>query len=123
MFENPTNGRQARNFTTNVPNIPDLKSSSEQIFSENCRWVARTIPKSFVMFYFTMLGSHIDLYFGIDCQTTLQVQEKLISRSPFEITLLLLWPDQLARNRKPDTGQHWNSTKNINFAMEIKVTN
>ena len=43
MFENPGRGRQARNFTTNVPKILDLKSSSEQIseqiFSENCRWV------------------------------------------------------------------------------------
>ena len=35
MFENPRTGRQARNFTKNVPNILDLKSSSEQIFSEN----------------------------------------------------------------------------------------
>ena len=34
MFENPRKGRQARNFTTNVPKILDLKSSSEQIFSE-----------------------------------------------------------------------------------------
>ena len=40
MFENPRRGRQARNFTTNVPKILDLKSSSEQIFSENCRWVS-----------------------------------------------------------------------------------
>ena len=32
MFENPTIGRQARNFTTNVPKILDLKSSFEQIF-------------------------------------------------------------------------------------------
>ena len=39
MFENPRSGRQARNFTTNVPKILYLKSSSEQIFSENCRWV------------------------------------------------------------------------------------
>ena len=39
MFENPRRGRQARNFTTNVPKILDPKSSSEQIFSENCRWV------------------------------------------------------------------------------------
>ena len=39
MFENPRRGRQARNFTTNVPKILDLKSSSEQIFSENWRWV------------------------------------------------------------------------------------
>ena len=33
MFENPRGDRQARNFTTNVPKIPDLKSSSEQIFT------------------------------------------------------------------------------------------
>ena len=33
MFENPRRGRQAKNFTTNVPKILDLKSSSEQIFS------------------------------------------------------------------------------------------
>ena len=39
MFENPRRGRQARNFTTNVPKILDLRSSSEQIFSENSRWV------------------------------------------------------------------------------------
>ena len=32
MFENPRRGRQAKNFTTNVPKILDLKSSSEQIF-------------------------------------------------------------------------------------------
>ena len=36
MFENPRRGRQARNFTTNAPKILDLKSSSVQIFSENC---------------------------------------------------------------------------------------
>ena len=32
LFENPRRGMQARNFTTNVPKILDLKSSSEQIF-------------------------------------------------------------------------------------------
>ena len=32
MFENPRRGMQARNFTTNVPKILDLKSSSEQMF-------------------------------------------------------------------------------------------
>ena len=32
MFENPRRGRQAKSFTTNVPKILDLKSSSEQIF-------------------------------------------------------------------------------------------
>ena len=39
MFQNPMKGRQARNFTTNVPKIVDLKSSSGQIFFENWRWV------------------------------------------------------------------------------------
>ena len=40
MFENPRGGRQARKFTTSVPKILDLKSSSEQnIISENCRWL------------------------------------------------------------------------------------
>ena len=39
MFENPKRGRQASSFTKNVPKILDLKSSSEQIFSENWRWV------------------------------------------------------------------------------------
>ena len=39
MLENPRRGRQAKNFTENVPKILDLKSSSEQIFSDNWRWV------------------------------------------------------------------------------------
>ena len=43
------------------------------------------IPHSFVMFYFTMVG----YIFGIDLQTTLQVQEKLISRLPVEISVQL----------------------------------
>ena len=45
MFENPRRGRQPKNFTTNVPKILDLKSSSEQIFSENCRWVPPSCPE------------------------------------------------------------------------------
>ena len=44
-----------------------------------------TMPQSFVVFYFTILG----YIFGIDCQTTLQVQEKLISRFPVEIYVQL----------------------------------
>ena len=32
MFENPRRGRQARNFTINVPKILDLQSSAQQIF-------------------------------------------------------------------------------------------
>ena len=47
-FENPRRGRLARDFTTNVPKILDLKSSSEHIFSENCRWVPLIKPIAFV---------------------------------------------------------------------------
>ena len=53
MFENPRRGRQARNFTTNVPKILDLKLSSEQRHSENCRWVPLSFPcmnRNFVIF-------------------------------------------------------------------------
>ena len=34
MFKNSRRGRQARNITTNVPKILDLKPSAEEIFSE-----------------------------------------------------------------------------------------
>ena len=43
MFENLRRSRQARNFPTNVPKILDLKSSSEQVFSKNWRWVTLTL--------------------------------------------------------------------------------
>jgi len=46
MFENPMRGRQAKNFTTNVPKLLDLKSSSEQIFSKNWCWVPLTFRSS-----------------------------------------------------------------------------
>ena len=42
MFENPRRGRQA---TENDPQILDLKSSSEQIIFENCRWVPLLIVR------------------------------------------------------------------------------
>ena len=38
-FENPRRGKQARILPKNVPKIRDLKSCSEQIFSENWHWV------------------------------------------------------------------------------------
>ena len=45
-FGNPRRGGQARNLTTNVPKILYLKSSSEQIFSKNCRWVPLITAKA-----------------------------------------------------------------------------
>ena len=58
MFENPRRGRQARNFTTNVPKILDLKSSSKQIFSKNWRWVplSHFMVRLFNIFLFCCWG-------------------------------------------------------------------
>ena len=56
MFENPRRGRQTRNFTTNVPKILDLRLSSEQIFSKNCRWVP-------LCYYACWVGQSLDCYF------------------------------------------------------------
>ena len=41
MFENPRRGRQARNFTTNVPKILVLNANRlpNRYFPANCRWV------------------------------------------------------------------------------------
>ena len=50
-FENPRRGRQARNLTTTVPKILDLKSSSEQIFCKNCRWVSLRIETTIKLCY------------------------------------------------------------------------
>ena len=55
MFENPRRGRRAINFTTNVPKILELKSSSEQIFSENWRWVPLFQALFHVKHYFQLL--------------------------------------------------------------------
>ena len=43
MFENPRRGRQARNFTRNVPKILDLKSAEncENCFLVNIIWSER----------------------------------------------------------------------------------
>ena len=53
--ENPRRGRQARNLTTIVPKILDVKSSSEQTFSKYCRWVP---------LYHTILRCWLCLTFG-----------------------------------------------------------
>ena len=54
MFENPRRGKQARNFTTNVPKTLDLKSSSEQIFSRkllSANFETHTLQNDFVVFF------------------------------------------------------------------------
>ena len=63
-FENPRRGRQARNFTTNVPKILDLKSSSEQIFF---RKLSLGAPDVFYSFLFRPLG---EVPFSLICDWT-----------------------------------------------------
>ena len=46
MFENTRRGRQARNFTTNVLKIVDLKSSSEQIIFQKLTLGAPDVRES-----------------------------------------------------------------------------
>ena len=54
-----------------IVKFPRQGSENYTIFKQPL--VFPTIPQSFVMFYFTMLG----YIFGIDCQTTLQAQSRL----------------------------------------------
>ena len=66
MFENPTRrGSQARNFTTNVSKILDLKSSSEQNFSENWRWVPPVRDCDGRNICLLVLSSKLTLHHGI----------------------------------------------------------
>ena len=55
LFENPRRGMQARNFTTNVPKILDLKSSSEQIFSRKLSLGAPDVFTQLGKFYRTQM--------------------------------------------------------------------
>ena len=74
MFENARRGRQARHFTTNVSKILDLKSSSEQTFSENWRWVPLTLPsglKRYQESFFDMLLERL---------TTVEVNPQVLIR-------------------------------------------
>ena len=78
MFENPGRDRQARNFTTNVPKILNLKSFPEQIFSENCHWVP--------------LNKVVDLYDVEDVRNwrTISPRRKHSEDSPVPADVLLL---------------------------------
>ena len=76
MFENPRRGRQARNFTKNVPKILDIKSSSQQIFSENCRWVPLIISANDS--YFAIL---VCLKFPTHTYTKLTVSAILVGKN------------------------------------------
>ena len=78
-MENPRRGRQARNFGKNVPKIVDLKSSSEQIFSKNCRWVPLNL--------FCKLVLHVIIIFFYCYKNIIST----FSSCPFTISHLGLW--------------------------------
>ena len=71
MFENPSRSKQARNFTTNSQKILDLKSSSEQIFSENWRstywgcYQIRSLIKSFKTYRLNRCLSFANYFWGL----------------------------------------------------------
>ena len=55
MSENPRRGRQARNFTTDIPKILDLKSSSEQIFFRKLSLGAPEISNTYLPEFLNIL--------------------------------------------------------------------
>ena len=69
-------------FLKSVKKFPDKEV---RIIPFNSRSSSPPYPSHF-LFYSTML-SYI---FGIDCQTTLQVQEKLVSRLPVESNYVVI---------------------------------
>ena len=89
MFVNPRRGRQTRNFTTNVPKILDLKSSSQQIFSENCRWVP----------LFVVVAANNQSMIGEE-NTDLDVPEESPCKVSFSFALFFVCRS-LFENRKP----------------------
>ena len=79
MFENPRRGRQARNFTQNVPKILDLKSSrSRYDFWPNC----------------TPLSPNTIIYHG---NVSLRILSFCIFNFLIPIYLMEKWPWQMAR--------------------------
>ena len=74
MFENPRRGRQAKNFTTNVPKILDLKSSSEQVFSKNWRWV----PLYAISFNSSNSGNFSWSWILNECNKVLEKKNKVV---------------------------------------------
>ena len=90
MFENPRRGRQARNFTTNIPKILDLKSSSEQIFSKNWRWVPLTVVLSFFLFCLKIFQFFWLLCFGRDGEKDFYIIAIRFSAEDGDLDRLLL---------------------------------
>ena len=83
------------------------RQGTEKLYA--ARVVFPTIPKSFVMFYFTMLGSYIDLHFWNrlldDFASAREAYKSIAFRNYVVIVVAGYW------NRKPDSGQHSSSTK------------
>ena len=68
-------------FLKGVKKFLDKEVRNDTIFETAARVPHHTPVICYVLFHDRIVG----YIFGIDCQTTLQVQEKLISRLPVEI--------------------------------------
>ena len=68
-------------FLKSVKTFLDKEVRNYTIFKTAARVPHHTPVICYVLFHDAIVG----YIFGIDCQTTLQVQEKLISRLPVEI--------------------------------------
>ena len=75
MFENPRRGRQARNFTTNVPKILVLKSSSEQIFSRKLPLGAPYRLLAQWVVYWSNSVLSVDTHYSVFHKTQAKVEE------------------------------------------------
>ena len=93
MFENPRRGRQARNFTTNVPKILVLKSSSEQIIfpkiAVGCPWwILATSCSS---------DKSLRLYQRISVKISVSATELCCHNRWYKFSLIWLFRDLLQR--------------------------
>ena len=84
MVENPRRGRQARNFTTNVPKKLVPKSSSEQIFS-------RKLPLGApVLCLFVICACYASIIVKICCGTRPQHHGAARRQRKLTVTLLIM---------------------------------
>ena len=77
MFENPRRGRQARNFTTNVPKILDLKSSSEQIFFPKLSLGAPDLSDGIAKDRPVYLAFHIPIFWSQERSTDHKLRKRV----------------------------------------------
>ena len=86
MFENPRRGRASKKFY-NFPKILDVRSSSEQIFSKNWRWVP--LKSTSVVSIFALHFQHFRAEVRDRC---------FVWTEKFPLSLNILWSRNTVRN-------------------------